>query len=299
MTEKELVVVPVAESVGAGDLPVNLASFARHLRAENASPKTVRGYSDAVVQFERFLTSQGMPTSVAAIRREHVEAFVEDLLNRRHRNGVPWKPATANNRYRALRAFFRWLLAEGEIRVDPTARMRPPQDPEQPVAVLTDAQLAAILRTCEKARGGTSNQEFVNRRDAALIRVLLDTGIRLGEIAGEAMANVLATFSQFERRLISQRTKEALAAKKRSGVRLGRPRLLPDEVVDQIVDARRRGMTFAAISNDLTCAGIPTSQGGQRWYASTVRSTIVAAARHGVPREASWANWAYADGNST
>jgi DNA invertase Pin-like site-specific DNA recombinase len=37
------------------------------------------------------------------------------------------------------------------------------------------------------------------------------------------MAHMLATFGQFERRLISQHTKEALAVKKASGVRLGRP----------------------------------------------------------------------------
>jgi DNA invertase Pin-like site-specific DNA recombinase len=41
------------------------------------------------------------------------------------------------------------------------------------------------------------------------------------------MAHVLATFGQFERRLIGQRTKEALAAKKASGVRLGRPPTIP------------------------------------------------------------------------
>jgi DNA invertase Pin-like site-specific DNA recombinase len=39
---------------------------------------------------------------------------------------------------------------------------------------------------------------------------------------GEAMANVLATFAQFERRFIAQRMKEALAVKRAAGVRLGR-----------------------------------------------------------------------------
>ena len=52
--------------------------------------------------------------------------------------------------------------------------------------------------------------------------------------SGEAMANMLATFAQFERRLISQRTKEALAVKKAQGVRLGRPPTLPQAVVRRI-----------------------------------------------------------------
>src|SRR4051812_1863523 len=53
--------------------------------------------------------------------------------------------------------------------------------------------------------------------------------------AGEAMAHVLATFAQFERRLIGQRTRDALAVKRAQGVRLGRPRQLPSEVVIRVV----------------------------------------------------------------
>ncbi|HEY7371562.1 MAG TPA: recombinase family protein, partial [Polyangia bacterium] len=53
--------------------------------------------------------------------------------------------------------------------------------------------------------------------------VALDCAVDTSTPAGEAMAHVLATFGQFERRLIGQRTKEALAAKKASGIRLGRP----------------------------------------------------------------------------
>ena len=57
--------------------------------------------------------------------------------------------------------------------------------------------------------------------------VALDCAVDTTTPAGEAMANVLATFAQFERRLIGQRTREALAAKRAAGVRLGRPLSLP------------------------------------------------------------------------
>jgi hypothetical protein len=49
-----------------------------------------------------------MPTEVANIRHEHVEALLEDRSERR-------SAATANNRYRGLVAFFAWLTDEGEI----------------------------------------------------------------------------------------------------------------------------------------------------------------------------------------
>lgn len=80
--------------------------------------------------------------------------------------------------------------------------------------------------------------------------------------AGEALAHVLATFSQFERRVIGQRTKEALAVKKAQGVRLGRPRNVPAWVTERIQAERTAGRTLAAVADDLNAEGIPTAQGG-------------------------------------
>ncbi len=57
-----------------------MTSYARHLRAANLSPKTQRAYLDGLALLAAFLTSRGMPTDVAAIRREHLEAFIEDQL---------------------------------------------------------------------------------------------------------------------------------------------------------------------------------------------------------------------------
>jgi DNA invertase Pin-like site-specific DNA recombinase len=89
------------------------------------------------------------------------------------------------------------------------------------------------------------------------------------------MAHVLATFGQFERRLIGQRTKEALAAKKASGVRLGRPPNVPQSVVRHIQRQRARGDSFRKIAEDLNEARVPTAQGGARWYAATVRHGLL------------------------
>src|SRR5438270_7418861 len=53
--------------------------------------------------------------------------------------------------------------------------------------------------------------------------VALDLGVDTTTPQGELMATVLASFAQFERRLIGVRTKEALAEKRAMGVQLGRP----------------------------------------------------------------------------
>src|ERR1700692_362993 len=92
--------------------------------------------------------------------------------------------------------------------------------------------------------------------------VALDGAVDTTTPAGEAMANVLATFAQFERRLIGQRTREALAAKRASGVRLGRPVSLPSAVSKRIASERKAGRSLAAIADMLNEEQVPTAQGG-------------------------------------
>jgi DNA invertase Pin-like site-specific DNA recombinase len=104
--------------------------------------------------------------------------------------------------------------------------------------------------------------------------VALDCAVDTTTPAGEAMANVLATFAQFERRLIGQRTREALAAKRAAGVRLGRPTSLPVAVRRRIVAEREAGRSFAAIARQLNAESVPTGQGGRQWWPSTVRAAF-------------------------
>ena len=102
----------------------------------------------------------------------------------------------------------------------------------------------------------------------------LDCAVDTTTPAGEAMANVLATFSQFERRLIGQRTREALAAKRAQGVRLGRPPKVPPRVVSRISQEREAGRSLAAIADDLNHDAVPTAQGGRQWWPATVRAVL-------------------------
>jgi DNA invertase Pin-like site-specific DNA recombinase len=108
--------------------------------------------------------------------------------------------------------------------------------------------------------------------------VVLDLGVDTTTPNGEAMALMGAVFAQLERRLIGQRTREALAAKKRRGERLGRAVVLPDDVRNLVADLRAEGFTFQAIADRLNAQGTPTARGGTRWYPSTVRGVVASVA---------------------
>ena len=146
-----------------------LDSFLLSLEAENLAAKTRRTYGEAVELFGRFLAARGMPIDPGTSRREPVEAFLADQVAR-------WRPMTARNRYLALKRFFDWLTDEGLIDASPMARTRPPRVPEEPVPLVPEETVKAILRACE-------GKALADRRDAAMIRLLLDSGARRSEVA--------------------------------------------------------------------------------------------------------------------
>lgn len=104
--------------------------------------------------------------------------------------------------------------------------------------------------------------------------VALDVGVDTSTPQGEFLATIMAGAAQWERRIIGQRTREGLAVKRAQGVRLGGPQAVPQDVAERIAADRARGVTFAAIAEDLNREGIPTARGGARWYPSSVRAIL-------------------------
>jgi DNA invertase Pin-like site-specific DNA recombinase len=140
------------------------------------------------------------------------------------------------------------------------------------------AKRAEGLVVAKLDRLSRSLLDFANLMESARSEgwalIALDLGVDTSSVAGELIANILASFAQFERKLIGQRTREGLAAKRAAGVRLGRPRNIATDVVERIVSERAAGRTLTAIAEGLTSDGVPTAQGGARWHASTVRAVV-------------------------
>jgi len=103
--------------------------------------------------------------------------------------------------------------------------------------------------------------------------VALDLGIDTSTPMGRAMAQMAGVFSELERKMIGQRTSDALQALKANGQRLGRPIELPDHVRQRIVDERAEGRSLRSIAQRLTSDDIPTAR-GRTWHASTVKAVL-------------------------
>lgn len=176
----------VMQSLAAcGQYGALVASYQRALKARNLAPNSIKTYLAMLDRFGRYLRDKGMPLAAEGISRAQCETFLADLVAEGH------KASGLATRHACLKAFFGWLLEEGEISASPMARVPSPRVPETPPPVLTDDQVAALLKAC-------AGKSFEDRRALAIIRLLLDTGLRVSELAGLGVADV-----DFDRGLVS------------------------------------------------------------------------------------------------
>jgi DNA invertase Pin-like site-specific DNA recombinase len=155
--------------------------------------------------------------------------------------------------------------------VDPAARpvLGPVLDAIGPGDLLVAAKLDRLGRSTLDVLGLADRAD---REGWSL--VVLDLGLDTTTPVGRFTLTALAAVAQLERDLIAQRTRDALAAKRAAGVRLGRPVAVPAEVAERIAADRAAGHTLQRIADALTAEDVPTAQGGARWYPSTVRSVL-------------------------
>lgn len=137
---------------------------------------------------------------------------------------------------------------------------------------------AAALLVAKVDRLSRSLADFTNLMTQAERNgwkiIALDLGVDTTTASGEMLANVVAAISQYERRLISARTKDALSVRRAAGVRLGRPRLLDSAIAARIREERADGSTLQAIADALNLEDIETPTGRQ-WSAALVRKVAM------------------------
>jgi site-specific recombinase XerD len=150
--------------------------WAQSLRV-NRADRTVGLYLSVLRDFDRYLADQGMPRTPEGVRREHVEAYVGSMRKR----GLA--PATVSLRFRALQQFWKWAVDTDEIDVSPMAKIGRPKVPENDVDVPSVDDIRRVLATC-------TGKTFRDRRDRAILLLLLDTGARLKELANVRLADI-------------------------------------------------------------------------------------------------------------
>jgi site-specific recombinase XerD len=147
-----------------------VTSWQLALEAAAKSKRTVRSYTDSVRALHAFLVAQHLPADVEGVDAEHIRGF---LLAEEQRTSA----VSAAVHFRNLRVFFGWLASEEErSNANPMGRIEGPKVNKKAKAFFSDDELARLLKTCQ----GSS---FADRRDTAVMRVLIDTGLRVSGLA--------------------------------------------------------------------------------------------------------------------
>jgi site-specific recombinase XerD len=153
----------------AGPFAADIASFRLHLAAENKAAGTIRIYTDAACWFAAsHLLAETDKTRWEQVDAPDARRWVAWLLE-------SYSETYAYQQYRSLEQFFRWLAVEEDL-PSPMAKLRPPKVTDKPVPFFSSVELSKLGRCCH---GGS----FEDRRDAAVLAVLLATGIRVSELA--------------------------------------------------------------------------------------------------------------------
>src|ERR1700749_2072763 len=139
-----------------------IASWQLALEAAAKSPQTVRGYTDSVRWPCKSLVEHDRPADVEGVDAPPIRAY---LLSEEQRTSA----VSAAHHFRNIRVFFGWLASEGEREnPNPMDRVEAPKVTKKAKSFFTDEELAKLLKTC-------SGSSFVDRRDAAIMRIFIDT----------------------------------------------------------------------------------------------------------------------------
>jgi len=146
-----------------------IQSYLFHLRARNLSPHTIKTAGEFISQF---LTAHDPLSST----KRDIQGFLA-------LKSESCKPSTVQTYWRFLKSFFQWLTEEGDIAINPMVGISKPIVPPTEIKVLTATEVQRLLATC---RG--RNPE--DRRDLAILTIMLDAGLRLSELTNLKLDDV-------------------------------------------------------------------------------------------------------------
>jgi len=161
--------------VSSDDFRLFRDSFKRDLRIRNKAPSTITAYVESVDRFITWARDHDL-TSVRAVTRHHVRAWVEDELGK-------VSAQTVVRHHSGAKQWFKWLAAEGEVDANPFDGIPQPAVPEKLTEVPPVESVRALLKVC-------SGKDFEDRRDHALVMVLADGGTRASETIGLRLEDV-------------------------------------------------------------------------------------------------------------
>ena len=158
------------------DLTVIIRHFEIHNRTEGKSARTVGWYNEVLGLLCRWLQTDSIPTNLNSIDEMVSREFIMDLPGRPGIKGKTMSSHSIYNRVNALRSFFRWLHDQGYTTENVLRDLKQPKTSELIVEPLTQEEV-------ERLFSRINSMAALGGRNRALVSLMLDTGLRLSEVA--------------------------------------------------------------------------------------------------------------------
>jgi len=159
-----------------------LERFIRYIKFEKRySPHTVSAYQSDLDQFFTFLNNpdkltpapEPVITDPSQITHYHIRNWMVDLMDDKI------LARSINRKIATLRKYFKFMVQEGAIEINPASKINTPKIPKNLPVVVEDAKLTQMLDDDE-----VFTDDFKGIRDKLIIEMLFGTGMRLAELTG-------------------------------------------------------------------------------------------------------------------
>ena len=148
-------------------------SFLDYLRYErNYSEKTVLAYGEDISQLREFAQERMEKFDPAEVKPELVREWIVSLMDQGYTS------TSVNRKLSSLRSFYKYLLRQGEVSVDPLRKITGPKNKKPLPSFLKESEMNKLLDDTDFGEG------FKGCRDRLIIEMFYATGMRLSELIG-------------------------------------------------------------------------------------------------------------------
>jgi len=167
-------------------------------QTEGSSPHTVEYYQGALHRFLWYTQREGWPDDSRLLTEWQIREFlgyVGTEVNRWDKKGNGSESSshrasagTVHHYYSGLRAFFNWAVKEGFLTESPVAKVKVAKPKQKVIRPYSTEQIKKTLQVCDYDY--QHNAKFLGSRNKAIILILLDSGLRVSELANIRLADM-------------------------------------------------------------------------------------------------------------